>query len=203
MNAIDWSVIEAECGDYRAGFVATFRKYEGQPTDEKDARGRVVKVTATAFARHMGIPEGTFRDWLRLDRGARDPERRTAGRAVTDVRRVFRDDPLTAAEAIVNDPAALAAVDRARERQQQQREREHGHVLDRLPRPVEGEDLAEAHRVGFRLLGIVQDVEALAAKCDADRWPTLWAVIEPRIGRLNALGTTAFTVPDDLAELDR
>jgi hypothetical protein len=29
---IKWSEIEAECGDYRAGFVATFRKYEGKPT---------------------------------------------------------------------------------------------------------------------------------------------------------------------------
>jgi Family of unknown function (DUF6192) len=62
---IRWSDIEAECGDYREGFVAIFRKYEGQPTDEKDGQGRTVAVTAASFARHMGIAEGTFKDWVK------------------------------------------------------------------------------------------------------------------------------------------
>jgi hypothetical protein len=63
VSNIKWSQIEAECGDYRSGFVATFRKYEGQPTDEKDARNLTVKVTISSFARHMNIPEPTFREW--------------------------------------------------------------------------------------------------------------------------------------------
>jgi hypothetical protein len=62
---IKWSDIETECGDYRAGFVATFRKYEAQPTDEKDAQGRPVKVTMASFARHMGVSQRTFYDWVR------------------------------------------------------------------------------------------------------------------------------------------
>jgi len=64
MTAIPWSQIEAECGDYRAGFVESFRKYEGQSTDEKDDQGRTVKVTMASFARHAGIPEQTFRRWV-------------------------------------------------------------------------------------------------------------------------------------------
>jgi hypothetical protein len=70
---IKWSEIEAECGDYRAGFVSVFRKYEGQETDEKDRYDRPVKVTIASFARHMGIKEGTFRDWVN------PPERRGGG----------------------------------------------------------------------------------------------------------------------------
>lgn len=62
---VQWSQIEAECDGYREGFVAIFRKYEGLPTDEKDAQGRIVKVTATSFARHLGIEESTFRRWTR------------------------------------------------------------------------------------------------------------------------------------------
>jgi hypothetical protein len=61
---IKWSQIEAECGNYRDGFVATFRKYEGQDTDETDDASRRVKVTVASFARHAGIPERTFRRWV-------------------------------------------------------------------------------------------------------------------------------------------
>jgi len=49
-STIRWSDIEAECGDYRSGFIAVFKKYEGQSTDERDAQGRTVKVTAASFA---------------------------------------------------------------------------------------------------------------------------------------------------------
>ncbi len=65
MDTITWDQITAECDGYRAGFVAVFRKYEGQPTDEKDGAGRVVKVTSDAFARHVGIPRSTFQQWVR------------------------------------------------------------------------------------------------------------------------------------------
>lgn len=65
MSTITWSQIEAECGNYRDGFVATFRKYEGQDTDERDAQNRVVKVTVESFARHAGIPPTTFKRWVK------------------------------------------------------------------------------------------------------------------------------------------
>lgn len=64
-NYVAWSQIEAECEGYRAGFVATFRKYEGLETDERDGRGAIVKVTVESFARHTGIPPATFRAWVR------------------------------------------------------------------------------------------------------------------------------------------
>lgn len=62
-----WSQIEAECGDFREGFVATFRKYEGQPTDEIDGRNARVKVTVASFARHAGINVRTFLRWTKDD----------------------------------------------------------------------------------------------------------------------------------------
>jgi hypothetical protein len=73
---ITWSEIETECGDYRAGFVAIFRKYEGQPTDEKTEQGRPVKVTVASFARHAGIAERTFRRWVDAAIVAVSPEAR-------------------------------------------------------------------------------------------------------------------------------
>lgn len=63
-GSVTWSQIESECGNFREGFVATFRKYEGQDTDERDASNRVVKVTMKSFARHVGIPDSTFHDWV-------------------------------------------------------------------------------------------------------------------------------------------
>lgn len=64
MSIITWSQIEVECGNYRDGFVVTFRKYEGQDTDERDGSNRIIKVTIKSFARHAGIPETTFRVWV-------------------------------------------------------------------------------------------------------------------------------------------
>jgi hypothetical protein len=62
---VTWDQIAAECDGYRAGFVAVFRAYEGMPTDETDAYGRVVKVTVTSFAEHVGIPRQTFQRWIK------------------------------------------------------------------------------------------------------------------------------------------
>jgi hypothetical protein len=76
-NTITWSQIESECGDYRAGFVATFRKYEGQDTDEKDGQGRTVKVTMSSFARHAGIADKTFQRWAGAAAAADPPRDRT------------------------------------------------------------------------------------------------------------------------------
>lgn len=69
MEFVTWDQITAECDGYRAGFVAVFRKYEGQPTNEKDDQGRTVKVAATNFAVHVGIPGSTFRRWVREQGG--------------------------------------------------------------------------------------------------------------------------------------
>jgi hypothetical protein len=67
---IKWTEIEAECGDYKAGFVATYEKYKGQETDETDKSNRPVTVTVASFARHVGIPERTFGGWLDREVGA-------------------------------------------------------------------------------------------------------------------------------------
>jgi transposase-like protein len=75
-SVIKWSEIETECDGYRAGFVAIFKKYEGQPTDEKDEQGRTVKVSPSSFARHAGIPERTFRRWVEQDGRAGRPDPR-------------------------------------------------------------------------------------------------------------------------------
>src|SRR5437016_1945339 len=64
---ITWAEITTEIQedeDYRQVLVRIFRKYEGQETDERDKSNRVIKVTAAAFARHMGIPKQTFDHWL-------------------------------------------------------------------------------------------------------------------------------------------
>lgn len=85
---VTWDQIVAECDGYRAGFVAVFRKYEGEPTDERDAYNRVVKVTAPSFARHAGIADATFRDWLR-EKGASPARISTPGRARSDLKRAM------------------------------------------------------------------------------------------------------------------
>jgi len=108
VNQIKWSEIEAECGNFRAGFVATFRKYEGQITDEKDAQGRTVKVTVSSFARHVGVPESTFKDWVRYEQedGRRLPARREASRLKSDVLRASRHAPEAVVDGIMDAPEA-------------------------------------------------------------------------------------------------
>jgi hypothetical protein len=99
---ITWAEIETECGDYKAGFVAAFRKYEGQPTDEKDAYNRTVKVTVESFARHVGIDGSTFRRWVKMAGSMStisDPKR-PAIRA----RSMVRNDPQAVVDAIMEAP---------------------------------------------------------------------------------------------------
>lgn len=120
-TAISWSQIEAECGDYRAGFVATFRKYEGRDTDEIAGNGQIVKVTVASFARHIGVAETTFRRWLG-QHSPSDLEKRSAGGAGM-ARNLTRSLPATekaklAAELlddenVANDPTVLTAQHRA------------------------------------------------------------------------------------------
>jgi hypothetical protein len=66
---IKWSEIESECGDYRSGFVAVFRKYEGMETDKRDNARRIVKVSIGSFSSHFGIADTTFRRWLDREMG--------------------------------------------------------------------------------------------------------------------------------------
>jgi hypothetical protein len=96
-----------ECGDYRAGFVATFRKYEGQLTDEKDAQGRTVKVTVASFARHLGVNPETFRLWIkRQDPSTLVPAPRN--RRLEFVRQTARTDPQTLVDAVMELPEERA-----------------------------------------------------------------------------------------------
>jgi transposase-like protein len=119
VNQISWAEIEAECGGFRDGFVATFRKYEGQDTDEKTAQGRTVKVTIASFARHMGIHKDTLNWWIRKSEGrAARPTERTA---VDRVRQGARNLPSEEKAAIVDelveaDPVVAAAASRALEK---------------------------------------------------------------------------------------
>jgi hypothetical protein len=109
---ITWSEIETECGDYREGFVSIFRKYEGQPTDEKDAKGRTVKVTMSSFARHAGIPETTFRQWLSAARAVLPEERiqKDAIRARSDIRRLPPEEKAKLAAELISEPDVAEQV---------------------------------------------------------------------------------------------
>lgn len=103
LETIPWSQIEAECGDYRKGFVATFRKYEGQRTDEKDAMGRTVKVTAGSFAKHLGIADNTFRRWI-ASAAVQPRPARSKNDLTRDVTRAARNEPEAVIEGIMKAP---------------------------------------------------------------------------------------------------
>lgn len=62
---VTWKQIDGELDGYRVGFVAVFRKYEGQPTDKHDAQGRPMKVSAHTFAAHIKVDTHTFRRWIK------------------------------------------------------------------------------------------------------------------------------------------
>lgn len=96
---ITWDEITNELTEhagYRQAMVTIFRKYEGQETDEIDGSNRVVKVTATSFARHFGIKKQTFADWINppAPRPAPEPQEQPEPR-----------EPLTRPAPQVNPPA--------------------------------------------------------------------------------------------------
>jgi hypothetical protein len=105
MNTISWAEIDAECGPYRDRFVTVFQKYEGMPTDEKDAKGRTIKVSIPSFARHMGIAEPTFRKWVRSVSTTVLEEDRTKRDAIR-ARHVVRADPVGVVNAIMEAPVS-------------------------------------------------------------------------------------------------
>lgn len=109
MEAVKWSQIEAECDGYRAGFVATFRKYEGQGTDEVDGQGRPVKVTVRSFALHNGIGETTFRRWVTNSPRAASPSEQPAAKAARMVTTPEEQEALVRAIAKKN-PDAIRKV---------------------------------------------------------------------------------------------
>jgi len=113
MSSITWSQIEAECGNYRDGFVATFRKYEGQDTDERDGQNRVIKVTASSFARHVGIPERTFTRWVNTATSAiqaPSDARGTARAAFSDARRLPPAEKAKLAAELIAEPEVAQEV---------------------------------------------------------------------------------------------
>lgn len=123
---VKWSEIEAECGDYRAGFVSIFKKYEGQLTDEKDKQGRVVKVTAASFSRHMGIPRQTFDRWLKRDARPRHYGVDRPRLAREHAQRMTKSEKAELAAEILAEPEVRKAVE---ERQLQ----EHPATAKRAP----------------------------------------------------------------------
>jgi hypothetical protein len=113
---ITWSEIIAECGNYRSGFVAVFRRYEGQPTDALTEQGHVVKVTVQSFARHVGVEATTFRDWIKRAEvtdfvTSKAKEARTATSHANVVKNLTRKDPAALVDAI--EQAGPAAADQA------------------------------------------------------------------------------------------
>lgn len=111
-DIIEWSAIEAECGDFRDGFVQTFRKYEGQVTDELDGAGRVVKVTIDSFARHTGIPRDTFRRWLDLKPEMRGAAARHLRAAKGFASKLEPEQKARLAEELLEDPDVAAQIRR-------------------------------------------------------------------------------------------
>ena len=103
---ITWAEIQAEAGDYKAGFVALFRKYEGQTTDEKTAQDHPVKVTRASFARHFGIAEDTFRHWIKASEGVKQTVSETDRRRLNSnlVTRVARQEPEVITDVIMSLP---------------------------------------------------------------------------------------------------
>lgn len=108
-QTIPWSLIEAEAGGYKAGFVAIFRKYEGQATDERDGAGRVVKVTVASFARHFGIDRLVFDGWVRRDEGrTQSPSRTNEETTKRVLRSVTRNNPEAVIQAIMEAPESVS-----------------------------------------------------------------------------------------------
>jgi hypothetical protein len=133
-NPVTWAEIEAEAEGaqqgYRERLVEIFRRHEGQTTDEKDAQGRVVKVTIASFARHVGVPVRTFDRWVKDVRQTVTAEQRgqadhaavrlaTSRMASTDKAKLaveLAQDPDVAEEvsrSLVDNPDTEATVKRA------------------------------------------------------------------------------------------
>jgi hypothetical protein len=152
---VQWAQIEAECDGYRAGFVAVFRKYEGQSTDEKDAQGRIVKVTASSFALHMGVAITTFKGWMKQIDGVRrsglQPSQTPAttrtgqmGRQIAKSPTTTVDDKVGMLEDLISDKKVLKAY----------REKRAPDVSEHDAKAAEAAAEAFAHTVGQSFTGL-------------------------------------------------
>ena len=106
-SSINWADIMAECGNYRDGFVAIFKRYEGQLTDEKDSQNRTIKVTAKSFAEHVGVDPRTFQRWVKkseMERRAVAPPPRSKNDLTRDVQRAARHEPDAVVDGILAAP---------------------------------------------------------------------------------------------------
>jgi len=169
-EAVRWAEIVAECGDFRAGFVSVFRKYEGQPTDERDRQNRVVKVTAASFARHMGIGETTFKDWIKKQDGA---PRRVGSGSHEKIEEALRTRPQEHAEAIakaLEEPEVAEKVIRAmRPRATDQLDKiEHKVTMERLTAQQRERDTTPRKPTVRDLVG--EDVKGPDDVIFADQW---------------------------------
>ena len=169
-EGVKWSEIVAECGDFRAGFVSVFRKYEGQPTDERDRQNRVVKVTAASFARHMGIGETTFKDWIKKQDGA---PRRVGSGSHEKIEEALRTRPQEHAEAIakaLEEPEVAEKVIRAmRPRAADQLDKiEHRVTMERLTAQQRERDTTPRQPTVRDLVG--EDVRSPEDVVFADQW---------------------------------
>jgi hypothetical protein len=111
-----WADIVTECGNYKAGFVAIYLSHINEKTDEKDKYGRVVTVTEASFARHMGIPQQTFHDWVEREMvpesGSKSAkEERTAASHANVIKNMTSKNPTALVNAIMEAPTS--AVDQA------------------------------------------------------------------------------------------
>jgi transposase-like protein len=209
---IRWSEIEAECGGFRDGFVGTFRKYEGQDTDEKDARGRTVTVTMHSFARHMGIDKETFRRWARNLAQSVQPERRTqmdATRARTEVRRLPTEERARLVDELLAEPeVAKVAIEHvssspALTAQTIQRAGEKRPTPARPAREPSGLDYAAALGVGstavMAMRRLADDVSTLVAALRSNTVRTVDAdAIREDVADLRKAGNMARGYADEI-----
>jgi len=141
---ISWSDIEAECTEFRQGLVSVYRKYEGMDTDERTAQDHVVKVTARSFARHMGIAESTFGEWVRKSEGAAASRSERAG-SWTDREKKAAAEATAKAEAAAQKrlDAALAAQAKATAQKEREANLKHQQELEAERKRVAKEEAAK------------------------------------------------------------
>lgn len=163
---INWTDIDNEVeifqNGYREGFIAIFKKYEGQDTDHVTTQNKVVKVTVTSFANRYGIPETTFRRWISEE---------SADAATSSKKPANWTERMAEATAKAK-AEAEAAAEAARIAEQQRHQEELASALERQKREAQ---LAEAKRL-----------EAEKAKIRAEEQAKAKAAAEKEIAELKA-----------------
>ena len=194
---IKWSEIEAECGDFRAGFVEIFRKYEGQPTDETDDYGRAVKVTVASFTRHVGISERQFGRWLAGEMGGQRADHldTTVGAARRFASKLPSAEKAKLASELIADPDVAAEVVKSRDARDSFLDADFAHtreeaglpdLSDRVVEPMPMDHAYEASRLAERINAVVRDYEAVRMRYadDPEKLNRIAAKIEPEVTEL-------------------